>query len=72
MLSFIGSIVICYFCFRILDAIFRPRQKLPTLKPGQSIIQHTDGNYYVVQEAEEPGTPESLPQNVTRLQVNKK
>ena len=71
MIEFIGTCVVVYFVFRFLDWIFRPkrpRQTLPTLKVGQSIVQ-VDGQYYVVEEVAEPAAPvqQDLPDNVVKF-----
>ena len=71
MITFILSAVGIYFLFLALDAIFRPRQSLPDLEVGQSIIQ-IGGAYYVVKETEPAGTPEYLPPNVVPIRANKK
>ena len=48
MLEFIGTIVIVYFAFMALDAIFRPTHR----RKGQRrfVVQDRSGDYYVVQD----------------------
>jgi hypothetical protein len=51
MLKLIGGAVLVWLVFRVLDSLFRSKQKLPDLKPGEFIIQTKDGEHYVVRDA---------------------
>ena len=62
MLKLIGTAVVFWVIWRILDSLVSKKQKLPDLKPGQFIIQTKSGEHYVVQEApEEPESEEPEP-----------
>ena len=74
MLELIGTAVVFWIIWLILDSVFRrkPKQEttLPNLKPGEFIVQADDGNFYVVRETEpeqETVLPEDLPDNVVRF-----
>lgn len=73
MIELIGTAVMFWVVWRVLDSVFRrnPKQTpLPDLKPGEFIVQADDGNFYIVREIEpeqKPVLPEDLPDNVTVL-----
>jgi hypothetical protein len=62
MISFMISIVLAYFAFRLLDWIFSPRNR--QIREGD-FVKEINGQYYIVREAEiAPEKAEIAPEKI--------
>lgn len=66
MLELIGTAVVFWVIWKLLDTLFTRKPKPQKDAAGQFIVQADDGHYYLVKEVE-PEPEQPLPDNVVEL-----